>query len=107
MTRQQGTSRMWVPLSLLLFSTSLSCFPGAQAHAPLEIKPPPHALPTRPLARPAAALAEKTEIAEIPIPTTDEEFKQLRDSILQGATDCHSVVDELLMERRSAAEAVV
>lgn len=109
MTLHQGSSRTWVSLSILLFSTSLPWLPRAEAiHAPLDVELAPRAFPARLFFKPATAPIETLRITEnLPIPTTDEEFKQLRDSILQGTTVRYSVVDELLRERRSAAKAVI
>lgn len=100
---------MWVSLSTILFSTSLSWLPRAEAiHAPLDVELPPHALPARLFFKLATAPIETLRITEnLPISTTDEEFKQLRDSTLRGMTNHASVVSELLMERRSATKAVI
>ena len=75
----------------------------------------PHTVPVRlpvgDIDAPGADASQAKEallVAEtLPIPTTDEEFKQLRALILNSRSDHHSVVDELLMERRSAAKATI
>lgn len=101
--------------------TSLSWTPRGEARPRTlsDLDPPPHAVAVRSLDEPADALIGLGHIRKRfftkafritenpPIPTTDKEFKQLRTLILNSRSDPHSVVDELLMERRSAAKATV
>ncbi|WP_074457244.1 hypothetical protein [Candidatus Synechococcus spongiarum] len=70
----------------------------------------PHTVPVRLLVGDIDTSGDASQAKEAPqmeiasIPTTDEEFKKMRALMLNNLPQHHSVVDELLMERRAAAK---
>ena len=108
MTRHQDSCRVLILLPVFLL-TGLSWLTRGEVVASFERESPSHSVPAGFLSGLIDVTPTKAKALTITqtIPTTDEEFKKLRESILKKRTDNSSVVDEFLKERHSATRPTV